>query len=256
MGLLLASELSSLGHDVSGYDPSPDAARRAASSGIKVVEGPEPWRYDAVLAAVPLERSAEVAREVYPRIRGDGAYVDVSTLKSEVNGVLRSLGGGAAKVSVHPLFGRGARGLAGRPVALTPVEDVDRELAVARELFRGADLIVMDEARHDEAVPYSILLPPVLGYLFAYASSSAPSIPSTSRRLQELAAAVELDEPELTAQLILRSPASREVLRRLEEGLRGLMASSDPAQLLRSVADGWRGREELYEMAYRALGSL
>ncbi|BBE42672.1 prephenate dehydrogenase/arogenate dehydrogenase family protein [Conexivisphaera calida] len=256
MGLLLASALSSAGHEVRGYDPSGVARERASLSGISIVESPEPEDYDAVLAAVPLDRSPAIAREMCPRIRRGGIYADVSTLKAEVNTVLRSIGPGAIKVSVHPLFGRGASGIVGRPIVLTPVEDADRESGAAAGLFRGAKIIVMDESEHDDAVARSIALPHLLGYLFRAASREGPSIPSTSRRLQELAAAVEVEDPELTAQLISRSPAAARVLRDLEEALSAIRSAGDPAQILRSLRDDWSDRESLYELAYRALDSL
>ncbi|MGC9015342.1 MAG: prephenate dehydrogenase/arogenate dehydrogenase family protein [Conexivisphaera sp.] len=256
MGLLLASALSSAGHEVRGYDPSGVARERASLSGISIAESPEPEGYDAVVAAVPLDRSPDIAREVCPRIRRGGIYADASTLKAEVNRVLRSAGPGAIKVSVHPLFGRGASGIAGRPMVLTPVEDADREFGAATELFRGARIIVMEESEHDDAVARSIVLPHLLGYLFRAASREGPSIPSTSRRLQELAAAVEVEDPELTAQLLLRSPAASRVLRDLEEALSAIRSSGDPAPIFRSLRDGWGDREFLYELAYRALDSL
>lgn len=255
MGLALASALSAAGHRVRGYDPSAEARARASISGIPLVESPNPEGYDAVVAAVPLDSSPRVALEVYPRVDGGGIYADVSTLKSEVNRALRSMGPGAAKVSVHPLFGRGASTFAGKPLVLTPVEDEGRELAAASRLFVGSKVIVMDESEHDEAVVRSILLPHLLGYLFR-AASRGPSIPSASRLLQELAAAVELEDPEITSYLLSRTPAGARLLRELEEALAAVGSAEDPAPVLRRARDGWAERESLYGLAYRVLDSL
>gem|GEM_PF-1783118 len=251
MGSAIASLLASVGHEVRGYDPSPEARARASAAGVSTVGSPDPAGYGAVVAAVPLWLSAEVARELCPRI--PGMYVDVSTLKVEVNAELRRCGG-PLRVSVHPLFGRGAGGLAGWPIALTPIEDAERELRAASELFRGAELIVMDESTHDEAVAYSVALPHVLGYLFRAVSRDRPSIPTVSRRLQELAAAVEAEDPELTSHLISRSPQARRALEELRSALSEILSAPDPLAALSSMRGDWRERGALYEAAYRALG--
>ncbi|MGC8556210.1 MAG: prephenate dehydrogenase/arogenate dehydrogenase family protein [Conexivisphaera sp.] len=253
MGLTLALALASVGHDVSGYDPSERAASSAASYGIRTVGSSDPSGYDAVLAAVPLGASASVAREVCPRVGPTGIYADVSTLKSEVNAALRDCRG-PLRISVHPLFGRGARGIAGRPIALTPIEDAAREARAASELFRGAELLIMDEAEHDEAVAYSIVLPHVLGYLFRAASRGHPRLPATSRTLQELAAAVETEDPELTAYLMARDPASR-VVDELE-GLLSALRSGVSGAALESMRGDWPERRALYDSAYRVLDCL
>lgn len=252
MGSLLASTLPAAGHEVHGYDISERVRESARSSGVEVVESPEPGAYDAVIAAVPLDRSADVAAEIGRTIGRGAIYADVSTLKADVNRALRSLGPGPIKVSVHPLFGRGARGIAGRPIVLTPVEDEAREVRAASDLFVGAEILVMDEAVHDEAVAYSIALPHVLGYLFRWVSRGGPALPTTSRRLQELAAAVEVEEPDLTAQLISAAAGSR-VLDLLEEAISAIRSSRDREPLLRSMRGDWAERPALYEAAYRAL---
>lgn len=255
MGGWLVDYLLGRGYSVDGYDP---VKRGVGIPGLRMLkELPTRVGYDLVVSAVPVSKSHEVAIEVLSRM-DRGAYIDVSSVKSRVNNALKKAPGGVLPVSIHPLFGPGARGVRGRTLVLTPVRDARSELEMAKRVFEGARIVVMSPEEHDELMAYVITLPQVLGYLFRGCVKTVDvRLKTSSYRLQELASAVEADSPDLASEIMLNNAFSRGVVDKLATLLAMIKDSIDDDKRLRSLLRELRGEwgewEALYSLAYKAL---
>lgn len=132
-------------------------------SGVKFIKSYKEniKRFQVVINAVSLTSAEQVIRWLKESGYG-GTVVDISTLKTPVNGVLRSMEGA---ISIHPFFGPGASSIDGKTIALTPLGNMGRELRTARKLFPRARIVSMDEEAHDRLVCYSIELPQLLSLI-------------------------------------------------------------------------------------------
>jgi prephenate dehydrogenase len=70
-------------------------------------------------------------------------------------------------LSLHPLFGPGAKKLNENKIVVIPVVDSKAEIKLAKELFREAQIIVADADEHDRLMALTISLPYFMNIAFA-----------------------------------------------------------------------------------------
>lgn len=164
MGSWLCRFFSSQGHEVTVHDPGsqvpfpqePDLAAAVREA-------------DVVVLATPLRTAPAVLRRVLA-LKPRGLVFDVFSLKSHVLGLLKTAAGRGLKASsVHPLFGPGARTLAGRVVAVC---DCGSKAAArqAAGLFRDTALSVvrLPVEGHDAFMQYVLGLGHLINLLFVH----------------------------------------------------------------------------------------
>ncbi len=107
MGKWLTNHFLKLGHSVIVADPrieqNQDSDIEIASNNIAAVDNA-----DLVLISVPMKHSAEVIREVLPHMKDESIICEISSIKSNVVEILRTVSTGQIKpLCIHPLFGPG-----------------------------------------------------------------------------------------------------------------------------------------------------
>ena len=210
----------------------------------RFIENPRYSDYEIIINAVNLSSSVGVIRKL--RESGyEGTVIDISSLKRAVNDELSRLR--ATTVSVHPLFGPGARRLEGRTVLLVPVKDRDAEAEIASSMFSGAKIVEIDAELHDRLVAHTIQLTHILSLIANRLMVHDPDLLGTGSRLMRYVEAVSLHSSSRLIEEMLRlNPESRglfeEIRKTLSEIERGNYEFEESGEM-----------KELYERIYNAI---
>ena len=106
---------------------------------------------DSVLVAVPVARTPEVLEELAGELGEGKILMDIASVKEGVVSTMRRVGGRLEMVSLHPLFGPGARTLRGKIVISVPVRGGRRYMEFRRCLISGgARVVEMGATEHDK----------------------------------------------------------------------------------------------------------
>jgi len=123
---------------------------------------------DLTVLSTPIPVTPQVLREIYPYLKKDSVVAEISSLKSQVIPVLIEIcGWNVRPVSIHPLFGPGARLLEREKLALIPLVDPSFEVELVKKLFPGVEVIVVDAEEHDRAMALTLSLPHFINIIFA-----------------------------------------------------------------------------------------
>lgn len=123
---------------------------------------------DLVVVSVPIPITAKVIREIVPHVKKDAVVAEISSLKSGVVEALAEAADfGVKPLSIHPLFGPGAKKMRGQKIAVAPVFDGDAEVKLAENLFPEAKMIIVDAEEHDRAMALILALPYFVNVVFA-----------------------------------------------------------------------------------------
>jgi len=171
MGSWFARYFIEHGHDLTIFDINMDKANLIAESlGIKACKSSAEAAKDAdlLLVATPIEVTPKVISEVALALKEGSILVEISSLKSMVFPVLKEISKrGLRTLSIHPLFGSGARGIAGEKIALIPVNDLRLEEKLVREIFPEANIIPVDCYTHDKIMALTLSLTHFINIVFA-----------------------------------------------------------------------------------------
>jgi len=171
MGSWFAKYFLNRGYDVAIFDVRADRAEHVARSiGARVYRSSveAAGEADILLIATPIDVTPKVICEVARWMRRNSILIEISSLKSKVMPVLR----GVSKMdiralSIHPLFGSGAQGMAGEKIALIPVNDPASEEELARRVFPEANIITVDLDTHDRVMALTLSLTHFVNIIFA-----------------------------------------------------------------------------------------
>ena len=162
MGKLFLHYFKSKGYSITISDTNQgEAEKTAEKEGVRLVgdnrEAVE--EADTVLISVPIEETPRVIEEVVPYMEGDALLVEISSVKGDIVKALKGIDRPDIKpLSIHPLFGPGARSLKGKRIAVVSVKDIGREADMTREIFGEAKVIPVDVEEHDRIVALTISL--------------------------------------------------------------------------------------------------
>lgn len=103
----------------------------------------------AVIISVPIDSFEEVTRRLAPHIHPSQIIMDITSVKvMPVEAMHRHIKRGRV-LGTHPVFGPGARGVAGHNIVLTPTDDKESALAERVKTYleaRGAKVQYNDAA--------------------------------------------------------------------------------------------------------------
>ena len=171
---------------------------------------------DVVLLSVSIDSFAEVVQQVSPYTRPEQIIVDITSIKvSPVATMHRHIKKGSV-LGTHPVFGPGAKSIAGQNFVLTPTNGGERTLAERVKEYlaaRGAEVTLMTPREHDE------MMAVILGLSHFIAIVSADTLLSfdklaqmkkvggiTYKTLLTLVESVLSEDPELYASLQMNLP--------------------------------------------------
>ena len=171
---------------------------------------------DVIVVSVPPDAFEPMVRQLAPHTRPEQVIVDITSVKAApVAAMQRHIKSGRI-LGTHPVFGPGARGLAGHNFILTPTNNEETTLAgKVRDYLagKGANVTMMTPEEHDEVMTI------VLGLAHFIAIVSADTLlgdshfrqmkeigGTTSKLLRTLVGSVVSEDPELYASLQMSFP--------------------------------------------------
>ena len=167
--------------EVLGIDRDPEVLVRAQA--LRIIDGvlldapPQGAPLDVVFLAAPVAQTRSILSQLLPWIGPHTSITDAGSTKQEVLDAAREVLGARIGQFVpgHPLSGRERHGpdaaqadlFCGRKVVLTPFPgQIAAHLDRVRALWEacGAEVVLLDAARHDEALAAVSHLPHLLAY--------------------------------------------------------------------------------------------
>ena len=180
MGRWFAHHLRDEGHQVviSGRtgDKLKEAGRKlgvAVASNVEAVKDAE-----VILLSVPIDSFEDIVIELAPYIQPEQAVLDVTSVKVMPVAAMHRHLKTRRVLGAHPLFGPGAKGIAGQNFVLTPTRPEERALADKVRGYletRGGLVSLMTPEEHDDKMTV------VLGLSHFIAVVSADTLVSSNR---------------------------------------------------------------------------
>ncbi len=268
MGGFFARYFFSKGHEVVGSDPlaKKKAEFTRVRSNAEAVRGA-----DAVLLAVPIDRTVSVARGLAPRMRAGSVLIEVSSVKGEILPALTREAGkrGLRLLSVHPLFGPSLSSSDKPKIAVITGRGLAP--ASARSFFPDAKLVRVTAQKHDKIMACVLSLTHIvsIAYAKAVASTIKPgdftkaATPAASLQMA-IARSVLSQDPKLYSRIAFGNRFTQHSLRALIDELVAVQLAlnrgnrSSLEGLVSALADeysvkGTEANEKLYR-AFRNLG--
>jgi len=171
MGVWFARYFLEHGHEVIISDINVDKVGEIAKSmNVKMaasnVEAAK--RADIILISTPIDVTPKVLVEIAPELSECTVLAEIASLKSRIIPVLKNIAKcGVKTLSLHPLFGSGARGMVGEKIALIPVIDPLLEEELAKKIFPEAKIILVDCDLHDRVMALTLALTHFINIVFA-----------------------------------------------------------------------------------------
>ena len=132
---------------------------------------------DIVMVSTPIEATARIITEIASYMSEGSILFDIASVKKGIITALeKAQQSGIRTISVHPLFGPGAKRIKNRRVILIPVGKDTELIQTIRKLFEddGAIINVIEDAKtHDGIIAYTLALPHFLNILFGTMLSKA-----------------------------------------------------------------------------------
>ncbi|MGC8661063.1 MAG: hypothetical protein ACP5TZ_00995 [Nitrososphaeria archaeon] len=210
----------------------------------KFIKNPSYGNYEMVVIAVNLSSAVDVIRKL-KEAEYAGTVIEMSSLKKGVNAEMMGLA--AASVSVHPLFGPGARKLEGKTVLLVPVKDRENEAKIASTIFSGAKIVEIGTATHDDLVTHTIQLVQILSVISSRLMVHDRDLMGTSSRMMQYVEAASLYN---SSRLIAEIINSNSISARLFGEIRGVLDELEHGSFKINENDDMK---ELYERLYDAM---
>lgn len=276
MGRWLVKHFLTQGHSVVISDLKRDEAEafaervgaEVAAGNLEAAEGA-----DVVLVSVPIEITPKVLMDVAPNLKENAELVEIASLKTHIIPVLRKIAESRCvkTVSIHPLFGPGAKKLSEERIALIPVSNLEMEVKEAGRLFPGAEIIPVDAEIHDRIMALTLSVPHFINIAFTSLLGEEnlellKRLGGTTFILQlALSEGVMTEDPHLYASIQMSSDYTIHYLDRLlskMKSLRDVIARKDEEAFSRLYNEARTriSRDETfrdaYERMYRLLEAL
>ncbi|MEM2644278.1 MAG: prephenate dehydrogenase/arogenate dehydrogenase family protein [Candidatus Bathyarchaeia archaeon] len=275
MGAWFAKYFLEHGHDIIISDIRSDKAEVIAKSlGVMLARNNvEAARAaDLIFVSTPIDVAPKVLEELSHEIREDAIIAEISSLKSRVLPVLRDVAKRGIKVlSLHPLFGSGARGMDGERIALIPVYNREFEGELAKSLFPEARIIIVDREMHDRVMALTLALTHFVNIAFASVLGDEnigvlKNLGGTTFTLQlVISEAVMSEEPSLYASIQMDNEYTIIYLEKFMEKvtkLKGIIEGGDKGGFIKFYEEtrNMLSKDEdfalAYERMYRALKAI
>ncbi|TET08212.1 MAG: prephenate dehydrogenase/arogenate dehydrogenase family protein [Candidatus Thorarchaeota archaeon] len=229
MGKWLTNHFLKLGHSVIVSDPRIDQTQdpdiEIATNNKAAVDNA-----DLVLISVPMKHSTEVIRDVIPHMKDESILCEISSLKSNVVEILRTVSKSLIKpLCIHPLFGPGASVLK-KKFALIPIREEEEERELLKSLFPDSQVIIIDAGEHDRIMALTLSLPYFTNMILASILknedvSLIEQLGGTTFAVQfMLTGSIMSHTPEFHLSLHKENNYAAEMLRRLKSGIEDVLA--------------------------------
>ncbi len=225
---------------------------------------------DMVMVSVPISAVPETVRRVSPHVKKGAILFDVASVKGVIPDVLRVEGdrNGYRAVSIHPMFGPGAKGIKGQKIVVIPVKGHEDAAKWLAEYFAkdGANVMFSDAEAHDRMVALTLALPHFVNIFFGLLLSESGEKPESIRKFSGTTFSLQLtisesvlqESPDVYAEIQMENEKFKEMLGKGEELFKRLsraVLSGDKngfvEQFLR--ARKWTLEDEEARLAYQKM---
>lgn len=161
--------LSKQGHELNLFDVDRDLARKtAAETGSCAFCSIQDLlkESDSVIVCTPISITPEILDRVSSIADQELTVIEISSIKNQAVLALQNNIEKIIPVSLHPMFGPDVDSLEGQRIVVVPVVNRKREEKLTRELFPGADILVLDAERHDRSMALILSLPYFMNSVF------------------------------------------------------------------------------------------
>jgi len=176
---------------------------------------------DLVMVCVPISRTALTIRRCATKMKPGAILAEIASIKHQSYEELKRIPDHVKPLCIHPMFGPAAPSINLMKILLIPVRDKVKELRVSRNLFDGAIIkIVHDAKTHDTCMSVILGLTYFTNLAFASFLSkedfiSLERISGTTFRIQSLlSGSILLDDPDLIVALVSQNLVVRKYIRR------------------------------------------
>nr|MDO8081993.1 prephenate dehydrogenase/arogenate dehydrogenase family protein [Candidatus Freyarchaeota archaeon] len=183
---------------------------------------------DFVMVSVPIASTASIITELAPHMDRKTTVFDITSVKGEIIKTLekQSLKHGFKAVSVHPMFGPGAKNLTGHTIAIVPIKGSEDAAEKLGRIFSkdGAKVVSTDGKTHDRMISTVLGLPHFLNILFGKALLEIPDALPRIKEFSGTTFALQLlltecvfrEEPELYSEIQMRNKEFLKFLDKME----------------------------------------
>lgn len=179
MGQWFAKFFLGSGHEVTGYDSENDIVTKSVIKSDSLVGSI--LQADYVVLCTPTRRTPEIIRLIAKEMKRGTYLIDISSQKSKTVSALSKMPPKINPICIHPMFGPGVKKIKNKNIISIPVRDAKKELAVARELFEGANFVTIDASEHDKKIAVILGLTHLVNLVFASVISKDEKIILTEK---------------------------------------------------------------------------
>lgn len=121
---------------------------------------------DTIVICTPISVTSNIIDDISRLAEKKINIVEISSLKNQSVLALRRNLETIIPVSVHPMFGPDVETFEEKTIIVVPVINQQREQELAKELFPGANLMVLDSETHDRSMALILSLPYFMNSVF------------------------------------------------------------------------------------------
>src|SRR3970040_1693428 len=223
MGQWFAKYFLANDFEVTGYDTENKTPIKGIIQADSLVGGI--LKADYVVLCTPTRRTPEIIRLIAKEMKRGTYLIEISSEKSKVVASLSKMPAKINPICIHPMFGPGAKSIKAQNIISVPVKDAKKELAIAKELFDGANFVTIDAIEHDKKIAVILGLTHLMNLVFANIISKDEKMSGTTCRVQKiLAESIMTESPELI-ETIIANPEIRRVAEELWKDIGRLLTA-------------------------------
>lgn len=203
---------------------------------------------DVVVLSVPPDNFEATVKQIHRHLRPEQIIFDITSTKAAPVAIMHQYFQRALVLGTHPMFGPGAKDIAGQNLILTPTNK--RETMLAKKLktyleAEGAKVALMSPAEHDQMMAIVLGLTHFIALVAADTLVSCDNLKaaktvsgSSYKVLLTLIGSVVSEDPEFYASLQTSLPGMDKITGTLEEKVRawaGLVKRKDRPEFTRRM---------------------
>ena len=112
---------------------------------------------DIVLICVPIRITISIVNKCVPIMKKGACIVEISSIKTDVFDTLLKIPGDLVPLSIHPMFGPGAKRLRDTKILMIPVRNKETEQKIVKSLFNEIKTIVVKDPKYHDSLMAVIL---------------------------------------------------------------------------------------------------
>ena len=112
---------------------------------------------DIVIVCVPIRLTIPVVNKCVSMMKKGSCIVEISSLKMDIFNSLLGIPDYLVPLSIHPMFGPGAKKLSDTKLLVIPIRNEKREQKLVRSLFKDARIIVIKDPKSHDSIMAVIL---------------------------------------------------------------------------------------------------